>query len=72
MPQKHIISKSDVHYSVDHIWHMPAITEAKRVQERDLTAQLRGLVDGCFEEGQYDAGLAALDQLRSSNYRPAP
>jgi hypothetical protein len=33
---------------------------------------LRGLVDVCFEEGQYDAGLAALDQLRSPLYRPSP
>jgi hypothetical protein len=42
-----------------------------RVEERDITAHLRGLVDGCFEEGQYEAGLTILDQLRSPNYRPA-
>jgi hypothetical protein len=43
-----------------------------RVHERDLTANLRGLVDGCFEECQYEAGLAALDQLREATYKPAP
>ncbi|PCH43766.1 hypothetical protein WOLCODRAFT_144682 [Wolfiporia cocos MD-104 SS10] len=38
--------------------------------EREMTRNQRGLVDDCFEEGQYEAGLAVLDQLRSPNYRP--
>lgn len=43
-----------------------------RVHERDLTAYLRGSVDACFEENQYEAGLATLDQIREAIYKPAP
>ncbi|KAF5393519.1 hypothetical protein D9757_000780 [Collybiopsis confluens] len=32
----------------------------------------RGLVDACFEEGQYDEGIALLSQLKSQNVAPSP
>ncbi|CCM01476.1 uncharacterized protein FIBRA_03530 [Fibroporia radiculosa] len=38
--------------------------------ERVMPAYQRGLVDNCFEEGQYEAGIMVLDQLRSARYRP--
>lgn len=40
--------------------------------EAEMTRNQCGLADTCFEEGQYDAGLTVLDQLRSPNYKPAP
>lgn len=40
--------------------------------ERKVTKQLAGLVDGGFEEGQYEAALASLDQIRSPEYSPLP
>ena len=43
-----------------------------RVGERKVTKQLAGLVDGGFEEGQYEAALASLDQIRSPEYSPLP
>ena len=43
-----------------------------RVSERKVTKQLVGLVDGGFEEGQYEAALASLDQIRSPEYSPLP
>jgi len=39
--------------------------------EREMTRHQRGLVDTCFEEGQYEAAIAVLDQLHSSKYKPA-
>ncbi|KZT08330.1 uncharacterized protein LAESUDRAFT_748862 [Laetiporus sulphureus 93-53] len=39
--------------------------------ERDMPVHQRGLVDTCFEEGQYEAGIAVLEQLRSPKYRPS-
>ncbi|KAH0827534.1 hypothetical protein J3R83DRAFT_4253 [Lanmaoa asiatica] len=33
-------------------------------EEREMTRNQRGLVDTCFEEGQYESGIAVLDQLR--------
>ncbi|KAG8213715.1 hypothetical protein J3R82DRAFT_10416 [Butyriboletus roseoflavus] len=38
--------------------------------EREMTRNQRGLVDTCFEEGQYESGIAVLDQLRSTSFRP--
>lgn len=38
--------------------------------EREMTRYQRGLVDTCFEEGQYESGIAVLDQLRSSSFKP--
>jgi hypothetical protein len=32
----------------------------------------KGLVDTSFEEGQYEAGIAMLDQLCSGQTMPAP
>lgn len=29
------------------------------------------LVDSCFEEGQYEAAISMLEQLRSPNYKPS-
>ncbi|OCH95172.1 hypothetical protein OBBRIDRAFT_721153 [Obba rivulosa] len=40
--------------------------------EREMTIHQRGLVDTCFEEGQYEAGIRVLDQLRSRKYKPFP
>lgn len=39
-------------------------------EEREMTIHQRGLVDTCFEEGQYESGIALLDQLRSSSFKP--
>lgn len=39
-------------------------------EEREMTIHQRGLVDTCFEEGQYESGIAVLDQLRSSFFKP--
>lgn len=59
-----------------HFWgHMqrtnPRVPQL-RVGERKVTKQLAGLVDGGFEEGQYEAALASLDQIRSPEYLPLP
>lgn len=43
-----------------------------RVGGRRVTKQLAGLVDGGFEEGQYEVALASLDQIRSPEYSPLP
>ncbi|KZT26752.1 hypothetical protein NEOLEDRAFT_1062201 [Neolentinus lepideus HHB14362 ss-1] len=40
--------------------------------EREMTKNQRGLVDACFEEGQYESGISLLQQLRSSGYKPSP
>ncbi|KAG9316385.1 hypothetical protein JVU11DRAFT_2418 [Chiua virens] len=40
-------------------------------EEREMTRYQRGLVDTCFEEGQYQSGIAVLDQLRSSTFKPS-
>ncbi|KAF8135683.1 hypothetical protein EV363DRAFT_1447459 [Boletus edulis] len=41
-------------------------------EEREMTNRQRSLVDNCFEEGQYESGMAVLDQLRSSSFKPPP
>ncbi|KAG6378154.1 hypothetical protein JVT61DRAFT_13843 [Boletus reticuloceps] len=41
-------------------------------EEREMTNRQRSLVDDCFEEGQYESGMAVLDQLRSSSFKPPP
>ncbi|KAF8558031.1 hypothetical protein OG21DRAFT_1456488 [Imleria badia] len=41
-------------------------------EEREMTNHQRSLVNSCFEEGQYESGMAVLDQLRSSSFRPPP
>lgn len=38
----------------------------------ELTSLQRGLVDNCFEEGQYETAIATLDQLRSPDFNPHP
>lgn len=35
-----------------------------------MTRNQRGLVETCFEEGQYESGIAVLEQLRSENFKP--
>lgn len=35
-----------------------------------MTRNQRGLVETCFEEGQYESGIAVLEQLRSGNFKP--
>ncbi|KAL4074184.1 hypothetical protein J3A83DRAFT_4090750 [Scleroderma citrinum] len=41
-------------------------------EEREMTRNQRGLVDTCFEEGQYESGIAALELLRSTAFKPPP
>ncbi|KAF8520484.1 hypothetical protein BU17DRAFT_89072 [Hysterangium stoloniferum] len=38
--------------------------------EREIPLIQRGFVDNCFEEGQYEYGIDALDKLRGPNYKP--
>lgn len=38
----------------------------------ELNTLQRGLVDSCFEEGQYETAISTLDQLRSSEFNPWP
>jgi pentatricopeptide repeat protein len=40
-------------------------------QEREMSRHQRGLVDTCFEEGQYESGISVLEQLRSSHVKPS-
>ncbi|TFK44416.1 hypothetical protein BDQ12DRAFT_730480 [Crucibulum laeve] len=40
-------------------------------REWEMGTYQRGLADNCFEEGQYDAAIAILEQLRSSTYKPS-
>ncbi|KAL5523898.1 hypothetical protein ACEPAG_8071 [Sanghuangporus baumii] len=40
--------------------------------EREMNKHQRGMVDGCFEEGHYQRGIATLNQLRMQNLRPSP
>jgi hypothetical protein len=40
-------------------------------QEREMTRHQRGLVDTCFEEGQYESGISVLEQLRSPQFKPS-
>ncbi|TDL26160.1 hypothetical protein BD410DRAFT_784211 [Rickenella mellea] len=39
--------------------------------ERPMNRQQRAIVDGCFEEGQYEAGIRLLDKLRNEHVRPS-
>lgn len=39
--------------------------------EREMPVHQRGLVDTCFEENQYESGIAVLDQLRSPKFKPS-
>ncbi|KAI6046030.1 hypothetical protein EDC04DRAFT_2631644 [Pisolithus marmoratus] len=41
-------------------------------EEREMTRHQRNLVDTCFEEGQYESGIAALELLRSTAFKPPP
>jgi len=43
---------------------------SKTQVEVELDPHQRGLVETCFEEGQYDAGLKVLDQLRDPSAKP--
>ncbi|KAG1734707.1 uncharacterized protein EDB91DRAFT_1225584 [Suillus paluster] len=42
----------------------------RNLQECEMTRNQRGLVETCFEEGQYESGIAVLEQLRSENFKP--
>jgi pentatricopeptide repeat protein len=42
------------------------------LHERDMPRNQYSLVDTCFEEGQYEAGIAVLNDLRDSKYKPLP
>lgn len=50
---------------------MPVLNGANERVEREMSRNQHGIVDTCFEEGQYEAGIATLDQLRSPNYKPS-
>ncbi|KIJ67941.1 hypothetical protein HYDPIDRAFT_83831 [Hydnomerulius pinastri MD-312] len=39
-------------------------------EEREMTRNQRGLVDTCFEEGQYESGIQILEHLRSAAFKP--
>ncbi|KAF5385121.1 hypothetical protein D9615_000897 [Tricholomella constricta] len=39
--------------------------------ERELSNHQRGIVDTCFEEGQFESAIALMEQLRTSNAKPA-
>ncbi|KAH8101795.1 hypothetical protein BXZ70DRAFT_1007040 [Cristinia sonorae] len=41
-----------------------------RNAEQEMSASQRGLIDTCFEEGQYETGIYVLDSLRSSYRKP--
>ncbi|KAI3608067.1 antiviral protein [Moniliophthora roreri] len=43
-----------------------------RNMEPMMDSHQRGLVDACFEEGQFDSGIRVLEQLRSADHRPSP
>lgn len=40
--------------------------------EREMNRHQRSLVDDCFEESQYEAAIAVLEQLRSPYHKPCP
>ena len=40
--------------------------------EREMNIQQRRLVENCFEEGHYEAGISVLDQMRSPLIKPYP
>ncbi|KAF8844655.1 hypothetical protein BDN67DRAFT_894529 [Paxillus ammoniavirescens] len=39
-------------------------------EEREMTRNQRGLVETCFEEGQYESGISVLEHLRSTSFKP--
>lgn len=45
--------------------------DASARSEREMSASQQGLVDTCFEEGQYETGIYVLDSLRSPETKPA-
>ncbi|KAK0505622.1 hypothetical protein EDD18DRAFT_91 [Armillaria luteobubalina] len=49
---------------------MSGSNSAKPVTEVEMNYSQAGLVDNCFEESQYEAGISVLDQLRSPRRRP--
>ncbi|KAF8497662.1 hypothetical protein JB92DRAFT_1024633 [Gautieria morchelliformis] len=40
--------------------------------EREIPLIQRGIIDNCFEEGQYEYGMDVLDKLRAQGYKPPP
>ncbi|PIL36198.1 hypothetical protein GSI_01859 [Ganoderma sinense ZZ0214-1] len=49
---------------------MSTTTSASASSERDLTVHQKSLADNCFDEGQYEAAIDALDQIRSRKNKP--
>ncbi|KAK0246307.1 hypothetical protein EDD85DRAFT_52668 [Armillaria nabsnona] len=49
---------------------MSSSNAARPVSEVEMNYSQAGLVDNCFEEDQYEAGISVLDQLRSPRRRP--
>lgn len=48
---------------------LPSVDERER--EREMSQYQQGLVDTCFEEGQYESGISVLEQLRSPQIKPS-
>lgn len=44
----------------------------ERAHEHEYDKFMKGLVDTSFEEGQYEAGITLLDQMRSTSFKPVP
>jgi hypothetical protein len=47
------------------------LPSANDVEEQEMSRHQRGLVDTCFEEGQYESGISVLEQLRSPQFKPS-
>ena len=45
--------------------------EPSRVEEREMSANQRGLIDTCFEEGHYETGIYVFDSLRNAETKPS-
>ena len=39
--------------------------------EKEMGSRLQALADNCFEEGQYDSGIAVLSQMLSQKMKPS-
>lgn len=48
------------------------IPEANHARPRDMDKYMKGLVDTSFEEGQYESGIALLDEMRSAQIILSP
>lgn len=49
-----------------------ASTSSATVTELEMSRGQRELVNSCWEENQYESGIAVLEQLRSPRHKPSP